>query len=355
MNIEVRPTTTPRPRPTGALGFGIHFTDHVFRMDYAEPSGWQHARIEAYSGATLDPAASVLHYAQVVFEGLKAFRGPDGGLRLFRVDRHARRFAKSCEKLCIPAIPESDVIEAIVRVVEQDASWVPNASSGGALYVRPFVYATEAFLGVRPAKEFTFCVILSPVGAYYERGFAPVKIWVEREAVRAVKGGVGDAKTAANYAASLHAAFSAKKRGYDQVLWTDAITHEKIEEVGTMNLFVAFDDEIVTPSLDGTILDGVTRNSVLTLLRARGLKVVERSITLDEVKQGQKSGKLREIFGTGTAAVISPVGTLGFDDGDLTIGDGQPGKLALSLFDELTKIQRGEAPDPHGWVRRLEG
>lgn len=353
MKIDIRPTTTPRPRPTGALGFGIHFSDHLFRMNYAEAKGWHDARVEAYSGATLDPAASVLHYAQVVFEGMKAFRGSDGGLRLFRADRHARRFARSCEKLCIPAIPEADVVEAIERVVEQDASWVPDAP--GALYVRPYVYATEAFLGVRPAKEYTFCVILSPVGAYYERGFAPVRIWVEREAVRAVKGGVGDAKTAANYAASLHAAFAAKKRGYDQVLWTDALEHERIEEVGTMNLFVAFEDEVVTPSLDGTILDGVTRDSVITLLKARGVNVVERPITLSEVRESQKSGRLREIFGSGTAAVVSPVGTLGFEDGDLTIGDGQPGPLALSLFDELTKIQRGELPDPHGWVRRLKG
>lgn len=353
MQIDVRPTTAPRPRPTGPLGFGTKFTDHVFHMDYVEGEGWKNPRIEPYGPVSLDPAASVLHYAQVVFEGMKAFKGADGTVRLFRPDAHAARLARSCAKLCIAVVEPAHAVEAISRVVAQDADWVPDASTGGALYIRPFVYATEAFLGVRPAKAYTFSIILCPVGAYYERGFAPVRIWVEREKVRAVKGGVGDAKTAGNYAASLSAAADAKARGYDQVLWTDAVEHERIEEVGTMNLFVAFDDEIVTPPLEGTILGGITRDSVITLLKDRGEKIVERNVTLTEVRQAQSSGRLREVFGTGTAAVVSPVGVLGFGDGDMSVADGKPGRLAVSLHDELTAIQRGDRPDPHGWLRTV--
>jgi branched-chain amino acid aminotransferase len=350
MQVEVHETEAPREKPKGALGFGRVFTDHVFRLDYDVEHGWHRGRIEPYGPVVLDPAASVLHYAQTVFEGLKAFRGVDGRVRLFRADRHARRFRESCEKLCIPPITEDTFVTAVERVVAHDASWVPD-EEGASLYVRPFVFATEAFLGVRAASTYAFYVILSPVGAYYAKGFAPVRIWVERHAVRAAKGGVGAAKTAANYAASLHAAAAAKARGYDQVLWTDSTAHEHVEEVGTMNLFVHLNDEVVTPELDGVILPGVTRDSVIRLLRDRGLRVSERKLTIDEIRSAHAQGQLREVFGTGTAAVVSPVGELGFDDGDITIGNGQAGPLALSLFAEINAIQRGEAEDRYGWTR----
>jgi branched-chain amino acid aminotransferase len=351
MQVEVRQTQTPREKPTGDLGFGRVFTDHVFRMDYDEERGWHDARIEPYGPLTLDPAASSLHYAQSVFEGLKAFRGVDGAVRLFRPDRHAARFARSCDRLCIPRLPEGAFLEAVERAVAQDVAWVPS-QEGAALYIRPFVFATEAFLGVRPAASYAFMVILSPVGAYYAKGFSPVRIWVERQAVRAAPGGVGSAKTAGNYAASLRAATAAKSRGYDQVLWTDAVEHRYVEEVGTMNLFLHLGDEIVTPSLDGgTILPGVTRDSVIHLLRERGETVVERSVTVDEVVAAHRDGTLREVFGTGTAAVVSPVGALGFEDGDLTVGDGGVGPLAKQLFDEVQALQRGEAEDRFGWTR----
>lgn len=351
MQVEVSETQTPREKPKGDLGFGRVFSDHVFRMDYEEARGWYGARIAPYAPITLDPAASSLHYAQAVFEGLKAFRGVDGAVRLFRADKHAARFDQSCDRMCIPRLPEGAFIKAIERAVAQDAAWVPS-DEGSALYVRPFVFATEAFLGVRPAKKYAFMVLMSPVGAYYAKGFQPVRIWVERHAVRAARGGVGASKTAANYAASLHAATAAKARGYDQVLWTDAEEHRFLEEVGTMNLFLHVGDEIVTPSLDsGTILPGVTRDSVIRLLRERGLKVVERRITVDEVVQAHRDGVLREVFGTGTAAVISPVGALGFEDGDLTVGDGGVGPLAGQLFAEVQAIQRGEAEDRWGWTR----
>jgi branched-chain amino acid aminotransferase len=320
-------------------------------MDYDEEGGWHDARIEPYGPIELDPAASSLHYAQAVFEGLKAFRGVDGAVRLFRPDRNAARFHQSCDRMCIPRLPEGAFLEAVERAVAQDLSWVPS-EEGAALYIRPFVFATEAFLGVRPAKQYAFMVLMSPVGAYYSKGFGPVRIWVERHAVRAARGGIGAAKAAANYAASLHAATAATARGYDQVLWTDAAEHRYVEEVGTMNFFLHIGDEIVTPSLDsGTILPGVTRDSVIQLLRERGETVVERPITVDEVVEAHRAGTLKEAFGTGTAAVISPVGALGFEDGDLTVGDGGVGPLSKSLFDEVQALQRGEAEDRWGWTR----
>lgn len=350
MLVEVHETNAPREKPTGALGFGRVFTDHVFRLDYDEERGWHGGRVEPYAPIALDPAASVLHYAQTVFEGLKAFRGVDGRVRLFRPERHARRFRDSCEKMCIPPIAEEVFVAAVERAVAQDASWVPD-EEGSALYVRPFVFATEPFLGVRPARTYAFYVVLSPVGAYYAKGFAPVRIWVERHAVRAAKGGLGAAKTAANYAASMHAAAAAKARGYDQVLWTDSNEHRYLEEVGTMNLFVHLGDEVVTPELDGVILPGVTRDSVIRLLRERGANVVERRVSIDEVRAAAADGTLREVFGTGTAAVVSPVGELGLEDGDLVVGEGKAGPLAKSLYAEIVALQRGEAKDRYGWTR----
>jgi len=353
MQIEVESTDAPSRKPQGDLGFGRILTDHVFQMDYDVERGWHGARVVPYAPLRIEPAASALHYGQSVFEGLKAFRGDDGKVRLFRPERHAARFRRSCERLCIPPIDEDVFLEAVGRVVKQDVSWVPE-EEGAALYIRPLVFATEPFLGVRPAKTYTFLVLLSPVGAYYKRGFSPVRIWVEREAVRAAKGGVGAAKTAGNYAASLRITQSAMERGYDQVLWTDAAEHRWLEEVGTMNLFVHLGAEVVTPPLDGCILPGVTRDSVIRLLQERGVPIVERPISVDEVRQAHADGELREVFGTGTAAVVSPVGWLGFEDGDLEIGGGEVGPLARALFDDVVGIQRGRVEDRFGWTRIVE-
>jgi len=347
-------TNASTPLATSApLGFGRVFTDHVARSDYEPEGGWSPVRIEPYGPLSLDPAASALHYGQAVFEGLKAYRGVDGRVRFFRLGDHARRFARSCDAVCIPTVDPAHFAEAVRSAVRRDADRVPGDPES-SLYIRPFAFATEAFLGVRPANRYAFLVILSPVGAYYAKGFGPVRIWVEREAVRAAPGGLGGVKTAANYAASLRAAYLAKQRGYDQVLWTDAREHRMLEEVGTMNLFVHLGDRVVTPPAGDTVLPGITRASVITLLRDRGVEVEERPISLDEVRAGARDGTLREIFGTGTAAVISPVGALGMAEGDLVVGNGEPGPLASSLYREVCAIQRGDADDRHGWTEILE-
>ncbi|MBI5517699.1 MAG: branched-chain amino acid aminotransferase [Deltaproteobacteria bacterium] len=355
MQIDIRRTTTPRTLPQGPLGFGKHFTDHVFRMDYGGPQGhgWHSPRIEPYGPLPVDPAASVLHYGQTIFEGLKAFKGQDGRVQLFRPDRHAQRFADSARRLCMPVLEPADFVQAVRSLVSVERAWVP-AVEGGALYVRPILFGTEAFLGVRPATQYTFYVILSPVGAYYANGFNPVRIWCERQHIRAAPGGLGSAKTAANYVASMAAAESARARGYDQVLWLDAIEHRYLEEVGTMNVFAVFDDEVATPALGDTVLPGVTRETVLQLLKARGLRATERKVSVEELRQAHAKGTLREVFGTGTAAVVSPVGVLGTDEGELVIGGGKAGPLALGLFDEITKIQRGVTEDRWGWTLAVD-
>lgn len=349
MNIEVRKTTAPKQLPSGKLGFGRLFTDHQFCMTYTAGQGWHSAHVEPYGSFSLDPAAAVLHYGQAIFEGLKAFRGKDGKVRLFRPRAHAERFARSAETVCMPAVAADDFIEAVRAVVRVDDAWVPTAQ-GSSLYIRPTMIATEAFLGVRPSNEYLFYVILSPVDAYYAEGFNPLKIWVERERVRAPSGGVGTAKTGANYVASLYAAERAKKLGYAQVLWLDGAEHKYLEEVGTMNLFVQIGDEIITPSLGTSILRGVTRDSVLTLLRSWGLNAVERRLSLDEIREASRAGTLREIFGTGTAAVISPVGSLGTEDGPIVVRDGSVGPIARRLYDTISGIQFGTEADPHEWM-----
>ena len=354
MSIEIIRTDKPQDKPKGSLGFGRLFTDHMFQIDYDPDHGWHHARVEPRRPLQLDPASSVLHYAQAVFEGLKAFRGSDDKVRLFRPDRHASRFARSFQKMCIPALPDGLFREAVMALVREEKDWVPSAKDGSSLYIRPLVLATEPFLGVRPSSTYTFLVICSPVGAYYARGFEPVRIWVETEEVRAVRGGTGAAKTAGNYAASLHAAKLAKERGYDQVRWTDAVEHQRIEEVGTMNVFAHIGDEILTPPLRGAILPGVTRESVIRLLRDQGRRVLERQVTIQEIREAHETERLHEMFGTGTAAVVSPIGELGFADDDIILGDGRPGELAQSLYKQITAIQRGEADDPHGWMYDLD-
>lgn len=353
MNIEIVKTQAPRRRPEhGKLGFGTNFSDHVFSMQWKEDSGWHSPRIEAYGPIALEPAASVLHYAQAIFEGLKAHRATNGEVRLFRPERHAARFERSAKRLCMPPVPNDIFLEAIKELVKVDEDWVPESRDGSSLYIRPVVIADEAFLGVRPSRSYRFMVITSPVGAYYAEGFNPVKIRVERTRVRAARGGVGEAKTAGNYAASLLAAKQAKEAGYAQVLWTDAAKHELIEEVGTMNVFFHIGDEVVTPSLEGSILPGVTRASVIELLRHRGVNVVERGVKLSEVIHAHEKGELFEAFGTGTAAVISPIATLGLNGGskDLVISGGKVGPMAESLFAQITGMQRGEVADTFGWL-----
>lgn len=352
MRISTKKTEAPRAKvPAHQLGFGRVFSDHMYLLDYAEGK-WSHPRIEPYGPLSLDPGAAVLHYAQCLFEGMKAFRGRDGHLRLFRPSFHADRMAKGAARLCMPPVPPEIFLDAIRNLVRLDGEWVPEAR-GAALYLRPTLIGTEAFLGVRPAEKYLFFVITSPVGAYYAEGFNPVKIWVEEEYIRAAPGGLGAVKAGANYAASLSAFVEAKAKGFSQVLWLDALERRKVEEVGTMNVFFRLRDEVVTPPLSGTILNGATRDCVLHILRDWKMPVREREITLDEVIHAYDRGDLLEIFGSGTAAVVSPVGELATATRKIRPGDGKVGELTQRLFDEITAIQYGEKPDPYGWVEKL--
>lgn len=352
-DLRIERSTSPRPRPNEAeLGFGRYFTDHMFVVDYEEGRGWFDPRIVPYGPFELDPAACVFHYGQELFEGMKAFRGADGSVRLFRPEANCRRMNEGARRLCMPTMDAELMEHFITELVRVDEDWVPR-SRGTALYIRPTMIATEPFLGVRPSKTYRFFVILSPVGAYFSGGMAPVKIWVEPKYVRAAPGGLGAVKAGANYAASLLAAEEAKKAGYAQVLWLDAKEHRWFEEVGTMNLFVKIGDEVVTAPLGGTILPGITRDSVLTLLRDWGMNVNERPISIEEVAQAYSKGQLEEVFGTGTAAVISPVDELAFRGERFVVGDGKIGPVAQRLYDTITGIQAGTLPDPHGWVKRI--
>jgi len=353
-SFPVTRTTQPKERPADeTLRFGQVFTDHMFLMEYDEGRGWHDGRIVPYAPFTLDPACCVLHYAQAIFDGLKAFRGADDVVRLFRVDRHSERLNRSAAALCIPPLDPKLVADSIRALVAVDEDWVPSLA-GTSLYVRPTVIATENFLGVHPAKSYLYFVILSPVGAYYQEGLNPVKIMVTDKYVRAVKGGLGSAKTAANYAASIAAAEDAHAQGFTQVLYLDATERKYLEEVGTMNIMLKIGDEVITPPLaNGTILDGVTRNSVIQLLRDWGITVTERMISIDEVLAAQEAGTLEEMWGTGTAAVIAPVGELGFRDGRHTIRNGGIGPLTQKLYDAVTGIQYGREADAHGWVEAV--
>jgi branched-chain amino acid aminotransferase len=340
----------PKKRPADdALQFGTVFSDHMFCLDYTEGKGWHDPRIVPYQPFTLDPAAAVLHYAQAVFDGLKGFRGSDGVVRLFRAPSHVDRLNRSCERLCIPQLDPAVVLESFHALVGLDEAWVPK-KRGTAIYLRPTVIATEPFLGVRPAKTYTYFLILSPVGAYYAEGMNPVKILVTDKYVRAVQGGLGAAKTAGNYAASLYASEEAKKQGYTQVLWLDGVHRKYLDEVGTMNIMVKLGDEVVTPPLSGSILPGVTRDSILTLLRDWGIKASERAVSIDEVMEASRAGALAEMWGTGTAAVVSPVGELGYKGERIQINGGKTGPLTQRLYDAIVAIQYGDSNDPHGWT-----
>jgi branched-chain amino acid aminotransferase len=332
-----------------SLGFGQHMADHMFVMLYDESTGWHDAVIKPYDNFSLAPAAMVLHYGQAIFEGLKAYRGNDDKIYLFRPTDNLKRMNVSATRMCMPEIPVDVVYSAMKKLVALDKDWVPTAD-GATLYIRPTMIASEAGLGVRPAKQYIFFIINCPVGAYYPEGFNPVKIFVTDKYVRAVAGGVGNVKTAGNYAASIMAAVEAQNQGYTQVLWLDAIERKYIEEVGTMNIFFLINDELITPPLTGSILPGITRDSVLRLTKDWGLKVSERRITINEVMDANEKGDLQEIFGTGTAAVISPVGELNYKGQVCTINNGITGKLAQKLFDELQAIQSGHKNDPYGWV-----
>lgn len=351
-SLRTTRTTSPKAKPDPSkLGFGKYFSDHMITMEWiAERGGWQEPQLLPYGPLQLDPAAGVLHYGQASFEGLKAFRGADDKVRLFRADANARRMANGAPRLCMPPPEPKQAEELFHALVAMDRDWVPSPA-GTALYLRPTLIATEGFLGVRPSQKYLFYVFASPVGSYYAgAGLEPVKIKVELKMTRAAPGGIGAAKAAANYAASLYSAHEAKKQGYSQVLWMDAKDHAFVEEVGTMNLFAVIGDELVTPPLSDSILAGVTRDSLMVLARAKGMKVVERPIARGELE----SGKAKEVFGSGTAAVVSPVGELNFDGKRVVINDGVPGPVAKSLYEELTAIQRGVKPDVHGWLKEVK-
>ena len=350
LDIKITKTTNPAPKPEkGAqLGFGKIFTDHMFVMNYTEGKGWHDPRIEPFHKIELSPAAMVYHYGQEMFEGMKAYKGKDGKAFLFRPDMNAKRANMSNERLCIPQIPEEDFVQAVKAVVDVDSDWIPEGD-GESLYIRPFIIATDEFLGVAPSKTYLFIVILSPSGAYYASGLAPVGIWIEDEYVRAVKGGIGYAKTGGNYAASLKAQVKAHDDGYSQVLWLDGVERKYIEEVGAMNIFFKINGKIVTPELNGSILPGVTRNSVIQMCKHLDYEVEERKISVDELVAAAKDGSLEEVYGTGTAAVISPVGKLRYMDDVMVIGDGNIGELSQKLYDTLTGIQWGILDDPFGW------
>jgi branched-chain amino acid aminotransferase len=357
-DIAVERTTRPRPRPdAGDLRFGTVFTDHQLVCHHAEPDGWGQIRIQPAGPLALDPAAAGLHYGQTMFEGLKAFRGVDGKVRIFRLDRHCARMARGAPRLCMPALPPAVMHQAVLAFARIERDWVPEAP-GTALYLRPTLIATEPFLGVRPARAYLFFVIASPVGGYFggaaDSAPSPLRLWVEEREVRAAPGGLGAVKAGGNYAASLHAAQAARAAGYDQVLWTDAREHRSIEEAGMMNVFVHLHDEIVTPPLAGTILAGVTRDAVITLLRRWGRPVRERRVTLDEILEARRVGQLHEIFATGTGASIASVGELGWRQERIVAGDGGEGPLARRLGPTLREIQTGARPDDDRWMTLVE-
>ncbi|HOW56642.1 MAG TPA: branched-chain amino acid aminotransferase [Smithellaceae bacterium] len=337
-----------KPLDESKLGFGKIVTDHFFNMKYKEGKGWYAPIIEPYRPLKLDPTAMCLHYGQEIFEGLKAYRGPHGEIYLFRPTENIKRMNVSAERLCMPQLDEEIFFEAIKKLVILEKDWVPHGA-GTSLYIRPTMIATEAALGVHPASEYLFFIVVGSVGAYYPQGFSPTKMYVSQEHVRATKGGTGNVKAAINYAASLYASRIATSKGYTQVLWLDAIENKYIEEVGTSNIFFLIGDELVTPPLAGTILPGVTRNSAIRLAKYLGIKVAERPITIHEVIESSHNGKLKEAFATGTAAIISPVGQIHYRGRDYFINNSKTGPVAEKLYNEILQIQYGLKEDPFGW------
>lgn len=354
MNISISKTTAPKAKPTdeSKLGFGRVFSDHMFIMNYTKGEGWHDARIVPFGKLEIHPASSVLHYGTEIFEGLKAYRRIDGSICMFRPEENLRRMNNSAERLCLPQIDEKDFMQILDTLVGLDKDWVPHAQ-GASLYIRPFMYGDDENLGVHSVKKATFVIILSPSGAYYAEGINPVKIAIESEDVRAVKGGTGYAKCGGNYAASLRAGEKAEKKGFTQVLWLDGVHRKYIEEVGSMNVMFKIDGEIVTPELTGSVLPGITRKSCIEILKAEGYKVSERLISIDELEQAARAGKLEDAWGTGTAAVVSPIGWLCYKDDEFEVNGGKIGTVTQKLYDELTGIQWGKIKDTHGWIHEV--
>ena len=351
LDIKIEKTNNPKELPgaDNPLKFGTIFTDHMFLMNYETNKGWHNPRVVPYQPLQLEPSAMVFHYGQEMFEGLKAYKTQDGRTLLFRPDKNIERANRTNRRICIPEIPEEDFLQAIKTVVKVDEAWVPT-KEGTSLYIRPFIIATDPFLGVRPSDTYLFIIILSPVGAYYPEGLNPVKIWIEDEYVRAVRGGIGEAKTGGNYVASLKSQVKAHEAGYSQVLWLDGVERKYVEEVGAMNIFFKIDGKVITPELNGSILPGVTRDSVIALCKDWGIPTEERRISIDEIYEAYQSGALEEVFGTGTAAVISPVGQLRWDEHIMQVKDGGIGPLSQKLYDTITGIQLGRVEDRFNWT-----
>lgn len=356
-SFSIEPSAAPVPlaerdRMLENPGFGRVFTDHMVTIRYSDAKGWHDARLQPRGPITMDPASSVLHYAQEIFEGMKAYRLVDGGIALFRPEANARRFHHSAERLAMVPLPEDLFVESVRLIARHERDWLPSID-GGALYLRPFMIASEVFLGVKPSTEYLYAVIASSVGSYFKTTTA-VSLWVSRDFTRAAPGGTGAAKCGGNYAASLVAQAEATRRGFDQVLFLDAAERRWIEELGGMNIFFVFDDgSLATPPLTGTILPGITRDSLITIARDAGLAVREESYAIDQCRADAKSGRLREAFACGTAAVVTPIGRMTDADGEFVIGSGGPGQTTERLRQALIDIQRGAAPDPHGWVDRV--
>jgi len=351
ITLEKAGKLKPKP-PLENLGFGQYFTDHMFLMEWSREQGWANARICPYQDFKMDPASTVLHYSQAIFEGLKAYRGEDNQIFLFRPTDNLERMNRGAVRMSMPRIPVDQILKALKALVYLDRDWIPDGN-GATLYLRPTMIGVDPYLGLKPSDTYLFYIIMSPVGAYYSEGFSPTKIYVSKEYVRAVRGGVGDVKTGGNYAASMLATEQAKKKGYTQVLWLDACERKYIEEVGTSNIFFMFGDKLVTPPLGGSILGGITRDSVINLARGYGIEVEERPVAIDEVIAASQDGSLKESFATGTAAVISPVGELCFDEKAYPINQGKTGPLSIKIFEELQAIQNGSMEDSHNWTVKV--
>lgn len=354
--LDIKITKTPiykdKPVDETTLGFGKIFTDHMFLMDYIAGEGWINPRIEPYHSFIIDPSCNVLHYAQEVFEGLKAYRTASNDIQMFRPDCNAERMQKSCDRLCMPQVEVEDFLQACKTLVEIDKDWVPH-SPGTSLYVRPFMFATADGLGVHASTKYTFCIILSPSGSYFKNGLAATRIYVEDDYIRAAPGLTGFAKCGGNYAASIKSGELANKLGYDQVLWLDGVHKKYVEEVGAMNIFFKIDGKLYTAACTGTVLDGVTRRSIIQLAKEDGYDVIEGPLAIDDVIKAGKTGKLEEVFGTGTAAVVAPVKELKYKDDTVFIGDGNIGPLTQKLYDTLTSIQKGESDKHPEWITTI--
>ena len=354
MEIRFEKTSCPKGKPEASqLGFGKYFTDHMFLMDYSREQGWHNARIVPFGNLSLHPACTALHYGADIFEGLKAYRRADGGIQLFRPIENARRMRNSAERLCLPQLPEEDFLAALTAFVRTERDWTPSAP-GTSLYLRPFLFGNDETLGVHAVHNAVFCIIASPVGSYYKEGINPVRIMIEDQDVRAVRGGTGYAKCGGNYAASNRAGERAEEKGYSQVLWLDGVERRYIEEVGAMNVMFKISGEIVTPKLTGSILPGVTRMSCIELLRRQGYTVQERLLSVDELATAMADGSLEEAWGCGTAAVVSPIGELCYQDVKYTIGGGKIGPITHYLYDTLTGLQWGRLEDPFGWILPID-